>query len=112
MSLNRFVRQLKPIQENKVNYVDRIQNLQESKTKQDLVEQTIAVEYNKLKGHSDPIGAANLDAEFYGKIAEKYVITGQKVAENLHSKYSEIKVLKHFGRKGEEKENQYKIIIN
>ena len=108
MSLNRFVRQLKPIQENKVNYVDRIQNLQESKTKQDLVEQTIAVEYNKLKGHSDPIGAANLDAEFYGKIAEKYVITGQKVAENLHSKYSEIKVLKHFGRKGEEKENQYK----
>ena len=108
MSLRRFVRQLKPIQENKVNYVDRIQNLQESKTKQDLVEQTIAVEYNKLKGHSDPIGAANLDAEFYGKIAEKYVITGQKVAENLHSKYSEIKVLKHFGRKGEEKENQYK----
>ena len=32
MSLNRFVQQLKPIQENKVNYVDRIQNLQESKT--------------------------------------------------------------------------------
>ena len=110
MSLRRFVRQLKPIQENKVNYVDRIQNLQESKTKQDLVEQTIAVEYNKLKGHSDPIGAANLDAEFYGKIDSKYVLTGQKVAENLHAKYSEIKVLKHFGRKGEEKENQYKTL--
>jgi len=29
MSLNRFVRQLKPIQENKVNYVDRIQSLRE-----------------------------------------------------------------------------------
>jgi len=31
MSLNRFVRQLKPIQENKINYVDRIQYLQEGK---------------------------------------------------------------------------------
>ena len=30
MSLNRFVRQLKPIQENKVNYVDAIQNLMEA----------------------------------------------------------------------------------
>ena len=29
MSLRRFVRQLKPIQENEVNHVDRIQNLQE-----------------------------------------------------------------------------------
>ena len=29
MSLNRFVRQLNPIQENKVNYVDRIQVLRE-----------------------------------------------------------------------------------
>ena len=27
MSLNRYVRQLKPIKENKVNYVDVIQNL-------------------------------------------------------------------------------------
>ena len=110
MSLSRFVRQLKPIQENRVNYVDRIQNLQESKTEQDLVEQTIAVEFNKLTGHSDPIGAANLDAQFYGKIAEKHIITGQKVAKNLHAKHSEIKVLKHFGRKGEEKSNQYKTL--
>ena len=31
MSLNRFVRQLKPIQENKVNYVDAIQNIMEAK---------------------------------------------------------------------------------
>ena len=109
MSLNRYVRQLKPIQENKVNYVDIIQNLQESKTEQDLVEQTIAVEYNKLKGHSDPIRAANLDAESYGKISEKNIIIGQKVAKNLHAKYSKIKVLKHFGRKGEDKKlNQYK----
>ena len=30
MSLNRFVRQLKPIQENRVNYVDAIQNLMEA----------------------------------------------------------------------------------
>ena len=29
MSLNRFVRQLNPIQENKVNYVDVIKDLQE-----------------------------------------------------------------------------------
>ena len=31
MSLNRFVRQLNPIQENKVNYVDVIQNIMEAK---------------------------------------------------------------------------------
>ena len=30
MSLRRFVRQLKPIQENKVNYVDTVQNLMEA----------------------------------------------------------------------------------
>ena len=30
MSLNRFVRQLKPIQENKVNYVEEVQNLYEA----------------------------------------------------------------------------------
>ena len=30
MSLRRFVRQLKPIQENKVNYVDAVQNLMEA----------------------------------------------------------------------------------
>ena len=32
MSLNRYVRQLKPIQENKVNYADRVQNLMEGST--------------------------------------------------------------------------------
>ena len=30
MSLNRYVRQLNPIQENKINYVERVQDLYEA----------------------------------------------------------------------------------
>ena len=48
MSIRRYVRQVRPtIQENHTNLVDKLQLLKESKTKQDLVEQTIAVEFNK-----------------------------------------------------------------
>jgi len=84
--------------------------LTESKTTQDLVEKTISVEFNRLKGHSDPIKAANLDEKDYKSIDKEFVETGVKVAKNLVSEYSAIKILKHFGRKGDDKENQYKTL--
>ena len=111
MSIRRYVRQVRPtIQENHTNLVDKLQLLKESKTKQDLVEQTIAVEFNKLQKHNDPIAAARLDEKFYNSIDKQYVETGRKVAKNLYSQNPQIKVLKHFGRKGEEKTNQYKVL--
>ena len=111
MSLQKYVRQLRPIQENYVDHVDRVQTLlTESKTTQDLVEKTISVEFNRLKGHSDPIKAANLDEKDYKSIDKEFVETGVKVAKNLVSEYSAIKILKHFGRKGDDKENQYKTL--
>jgi len=111
MSLQKYVRQLRPIQESYVDHVDRVQSLlTESKTTQDLVEKTISVEFNRLKGHSDPIKAANLDEKDYKSIDKEFVETGVKVAKNLVSEYSAIKILKHFGRKGDDKENQYKTL--
>jgi hypothetical protein len=111
MSLQKYVRQLRPIQESYVDHVDRVQTLlTESKTTQDLVEKTISVEFNRLKEHSDPIKAANLDETDYKSIKPEFVETGVKVAKNLVSEYPAIKVLKHFGRKGDEKENQYKTL--
>ena len=111
MSLQKYIRQLRPIQENYVDHVDRVQTLlTESKTTQDLVEKTISVEFNRLKGHSDPIKAANLDEKDYKSIDKEFVETGVKVAKNLVSEYSAIKILKHFGRKGDDKENQYKTL--
>jgi len=111
MSLQKYVRQLRPIQEKYVDHVDRVQTLlTESKTTQDLVEKTISVEFNRLKGHSDPIKAANLDEKDYKSIDKEFVETGVKVAKNLVSEYSAIKILKHFGRKGDDKENQYKTL--
>jgi len=47
--------------------------LTESKTTQDLVEKTISVEFNRLKGHSDPIKAANLDEKDYKSIDKEFV---------------------------------------
>ena len=111
MALQKYVRQLRPIQESYVDHVDRVQSLlTESKTTQDLVEKTISVEFNRLKGHSDPIKAANLDEKDYKSIDKEFVETGVKVAKNLVSEYSAIKILKHFGRKGDDKENQYKTL--
>ena len=111
MALQKYIRQLRPIQESYVDHVDRVQTLlTESKTTQDLVEKTISVEFNRLKGHSDPIKAANLDEKDYKSIDKEFVETGVKVAKNLVSEYSAIKILKHFGRKGDDKENQYKTL--
>ena len=111
MALQKYIRQLRPIQESYVDHVDRVQSLlTESKTTQDLVEKTISVEFNRLKGHSDPIKAANLDEKDYKSIDKEFVETGVKVAKNLVSEYSAIKILKHFGRKGDDKENQYKTL--
>lgn len=111
MSYRRSIEQLRPARTPKLDLQERVQSLlTESKTTQDLVEKTISVEFNRLKGHSDPIKAANLDETDYKSIKPEFVETGVKVAKNLVSEYPAIKVLKHFGRKGDEKENQYKTL--
>ena len=115
MSYRRSMEQLRPARTQKVDLQERVQALlTESLTTQDLVEKTIAVEFNRLKGHSDPIKAANLDESDYkftdSDAGKEFVETGVKVAKNLKEQYSAISVLKHFGRKGDDKENQYKTL--
>ena len=87
--LQKYVRQVNPRNESHIPTVDRIQNfLIESDTEQDLVEKTITVEYNKLKGSKSPITDALLDEKEYSNIKSSLVETGKKVAEKLHKKDS------------------------
>lgn len=72
--------------------------LSESLTEQDLVEKTISVEFNKLKGSENPIKDALLDEKDYAKIKPSLVETGRLVAESLYRKDSNIGILKHLGR--------------
>ena len=72
--------------------------LTESKTEQDLVEKTISVEFNKLKGSENPIQDAQLDEKDYASIKPNLVETGRLVAEELYRKDSNIGILKHLGR--------------
>jgi len=76
MSLQKYVQQLKPIQENKVNYVDRVQTyLTEADTqKATRAEQAIVVAYNMKKGMSEE------EAYKTGKISDK---EWKKVNDNL-----------------------------
>ena len=109
--LQKYVRQVNPRNESHIPTVDRIQNfLIESDTEQDLVEKTITVEYNNLKGSKSPITDALLDEKEYSNIKSSLVETGKKVAEKLHKKDSSIGILKHFGR-GKSK-NYYKSLYN
>jgi len=99
MALQKYVRQLRPIQEKYTNHVEQVQTyLTESDTEQDLVEKTISVEYNKLKGSSDPIADALLNAAEYSKIKPNLVEQGKRVAQQLHKNHSQIGILKHLGR--------------
>ena len=58
----------------------------ESKTEQDLVEKTISVEFNKLKGSENPIKDALLDEKDYASIKPNLVETGRLVAKNFLEK--------------------------
>ena len=63
-----------------------------------MVEKTISVEFNKLKGSKNPIKDALLDEKDYAKIKPSLVETGKLVAESLYRKDSNIGILKHLGR--------------
>jgi len=106
--LRDIVRQVKPVQETyRVNHTERIQNLLiESDTEQDLVEKTITVEFNKLKGSKNPITDALLDEKEYSDIKPSLVEIGRKVAATLYKKDSSIGILKHLGR-GDNAKNYY-----
>ena len=71
MSLNRYVRQLNPIQENKVNYVDKVQYIIEQKMPAADWEKVICVAYNMSGGMSEEeaISAAEI-SEFKPKHKE------------------------------------------
>ena len=108
MALQKYVRQLRPIQEKYTNHVEQVQTyLTESNTEQDLVEKTITVEFNKLKGSKNPIKDALLDAKEYSTIKPELVEIGKKVANTLYSTDSSIGILKHLGR-GDNATNYYK----
>jgi hypothetical protein len=99
MGLQPYVKQLRPRNESYVPHVDKIQNLlKESNTEQDLVEKTITVEFNKLKGSENPIKDALLDEKEYSSIKPELVEIGKKVAETLYKKDKSIGILKHLGR--------------
>jgi len=105
--LRKYVRQLRPTQENYIAPVIKIHSLlMESDTEQDLVEKTITVEFNKLKGSKNPINDALLDEKEYSKIKPSLVETGRKVANTLYKKDSSIGILKHLGR-GANAKNYY-----
>lgn len=99
MGIKNYVRQVRPVQEAHVNHLEKIQRfLTESDTEQDLVEKTISVEFNKLKGSSNPITDALLDEKEYSKIKPELVEVGKKVANTLYKKDKSIGILKHLGR--------------
>jgi len=107
MPLQQYVRQVKPRNESFIPPVDKLQNfLMESDTEQDLVEKTITVEFNKLKGSENPIADALLDEKEYSSIKPALVETGKKVASTLYKKDSSIGILKHLGR-GDSAKNYY-----
>ena len=70
----------------------------EAATEQDKVEQTISVEFNKLKGSKNPIKDASLDVDEYSNVKPVLVEIGKKVASTLFKKDKSIGILKHFGR--------------
>ena len=97
--LQQYVRQLRPRTESHISHVDKVQRfLTESDTEQDLVERTISVEFNKLKGSQNPIEDALLGAAEYSKIKPELVEIGKKVAKTLYKKDKSIGILKHLGR--------------
>ena len=99
MSLQKYVREVKPRNESYTPPVEKIQRfLTESDTEQDLVERTISVEFNKLKGSQNPIEDALLNAAEYSKIKPELVEIGRKVAKTLYKKDKSIGILKHLGR--------------
>ena len=92
MSLQKYVRQVRPIQENYVDHVEQVQAyLTESNTEQDLVEKTITVEFNKLKGSKNPIKDALLDAKEYSTIKPELVEIGKKVGKKISETIDTIK---------------------
>ena len=99
MSLQKYVRQVNPRNETYTSPLDKVQRfLTESDTEQDLVEKTISVEFNKLKGSENPIKDALLNSKEYSNIKPELVATGKKVAETLYKKDKSIGILKHLGR--------------
>jgi len=99
LQLQKYVKQIRPRNESYVPPVDKVQNLlKESNTEQDLVEKTITVEFNKLKGSKNPITDALLDEKEYSNIRPGLVEVGRKVAKTLYKKDKSIGVLKHLGR--------------
>ena len=86
MSLNRYVRQLNPIQENKVNYVDKVQYIIEQKMPAADWEKVICVAYNMSGGMSEEeaISAAEI-SEFKPKHKEALPV-GVDIVKNAFGK--------------------------
>ena len=83
MSLNRFVRQLNPIQENKSNYVNRVQNLYEAKTGGDTYEVGIIMGWYKAVGKPFDQKTSAVSDKDIKKIKQIHVDVGTKVAKQL-----------------------------
>ena len=101
MSLQKYVQQLKPIQENKVNYVDRVQTYLTEADTQDAtrMEQSICVGYNMLKNlklsQEDAVKLAEIKPEEWGKIKQKIIDEGMAVAKEMPNVGN---YLIHYGR--------------
>ena len=97
MHLRKYVRQVRPIQENKIAPVNKIQNLYEQKMPAADWEKVICVSYNMKGGMSekDAISAAEI-SEFKPKHKEALPV-GEKIVENAFGKIPP-NVMTHYGQ--------------
>ena len=97
MPLQKYVRQLRPIQESYVDHVEQVQNLFEGKLTAADWEKVICVAYNMSKGMSEEesISAADIN-EFKPKHKDALPI-GEKIVENSFGN-DPSGVMKHYGQ--------------
>jgi hypothetical protein len=97
MSLNGYVRQLKPRTENYIPPVDRVQDLLESKMVAADWEQVIAVAYNMTSGMSKEQAISSAELKEWKPKYEEVLPVGLKIIENSFGK-SPSNIMVHYGQ--------------
>ena len=93
MSLQRYVRQLKPIQENKTDYVNVVQDLLEAKIKAEDYEAAIVIGWHENNGIKFNLSSSGISPKVYKTVMSnpQALDAGKKMAQQI---------AKHFGNAG------------
>jgi len=87
MSLRGYVKQLRPIQENKINYVSRVQSLIETTTTEaTYAEMAICYQYNLLRADGDKdraLSQSGITPDNFKKLTPELLETGKNVARDM-----------------------------